>query len=155
MGSLASLFSVSEVGLLARSRLSIASVASLIGASFDAQDLFGFLNIIPVFERDLNLAVSDLVVSEQAFLVPLLDLGKVLAFVILGGCDIAGLVVLCALHGDIACDRVVPVAFLVAKLEGRVGARAAADEIILGVHLGSIPKFVGLDLLVLGREINS
>ena len=126
MGSLAShpLASGKIIGILARSRFSIASVASSIGASFDAQDLLSRLDIVPALERDPNLVVSDLVVVEEAFLVPFLDLGKVPAFDVLGGCDVAGLVVLCALHGDVAGYRVVPVTFLVAKLKGGVGAVA-------------------------------
>ena len=72
------------------------------------------------------------------------------------GGDVARLVVLGALHGDIALDRCVPLLLLVAKLKRRVRVGAAVDQVRLGIHLGSLPKFVGLDfgLLVFGGQIH-
>ena len=67
MGSLSSLSmgSVEVVGILAGSRFSVSSAVSLIVGSlesFNAKDVPGFPDVLAVLERDLNLAVRDLIV---------------------------------------------------------------------------------------------
>ena len=67
MGSSSSLSmdSVEVAGILAGSRLLVSSTVSLIVGSlvgFDAKDVPGLPDVLAVLERDLNLAVRDLIV---------------------------------------------------------------------------------------------
>ena len=100
------------------------------------------MHIFPIFEGNLDFAARDFAVEELAFFEPLVYEGDVLALVIVKGGDVACLIALLACHGDVACDRGVPVAFLVPKLRRGVGF--FVNQVTLFARL--VPKFVRLNL---------
>ena len=86
------------LGLGGSSGLSSSSEASAITSRLDTQHSLRLLHILPIFEGDLDLAAGDLAVEELALLLPLVDQGNVLAFVVMVGRDVSRLVAFLAGH---------------------------------------------------------
>ena len=143
-----SLNEVSCVGGLPLLSSSSSSGVSAIVARLDTQQGLRLRHIVPILERDPDLAAGDLAVIEEALLLPFLDKLSILAFVVLLGCEVPGLVALAAEHRDVADDRAVPVA--VAKI-GR-GVRLVVLQVYLFPCLGTKLRRLDLGVLVLGVE---
>ena len=98
-------FSLDEVVGVGGSSLfasSSSSGISLIVSRLDSQQNLRPLDIVPILERELDLAVGDLALTEEAFLAPFLDELDVLAFFVMVGCEVSCLVALFAEHRDVA-----------------------------------------------------